>query len=121
MINSNPNKCRIYGIKNCDTMKKAFDWLEANSVEYEFIDYKKAGIAQKHLPEWNQRAGWETLLNTRGMMWKRLSDAERSDVDETKALALMVDYPTLIKRPLLDTGTTLLVGFDPEHYTAELK
>ncbi len=115
------NACRIYGIKNCDTMKKAFAWLEANGVAYEFIDYKKDGVARDHLPDWNQRAGWDLLLNTRGMMWKRLSDAERADVDETRALALMTDYPTLIKRPLLDNGTTLLVGFDPERYAAELK
>ena len=121
MTNSNASICRIYGIKNCDTMTKAFAWLEANGVAYEFIDYKKAGIAAANLPDWNQRAGWEVLLNKRGMMWKRLSDDERTDVDEVKALTLMADYPTLIKRPVLDTGKTLLVGFDPERYTTELK
>ena len=112
---------KLYGIKNCDTMKKAFDWLEANGVAFEFIDYKKDGVVQKHLPDWTERAGWESLLNTRGMMWKRLSDDERANVDETKALALMADYPTLIKRPVLDDGTNLLVGFDPERYATELK
>ena len=112
---------RIYGIKNCDTMKSAFAWLDAHGVAYEFIDYKRNDLAQEHLPDWNQRAGWETLLNRRGMMWKRLSDEERSDIDESKALALMADYPTLIRRPVLDTGKALLVGFDPERYASELE
>ena len=107
---------KVYGIKNCDTMKKAFAWLEANGVDYEFIDYKKAAIASGHLPDWNARAGWQQLLNTRGMMWRRLSDDERQDVDEAKALSLMADYPTLIKRPLLDDGSALLIGFDADRY-----
>ena len=107
---------KVYGIKNCDTMTKAFAWLDARGVAYEFIDYKKADVAQNHLADWNQRSGWKELLNTRGMMWKRLSDDERADVDEAKALALMADYPTLIKRPLADSGSQLLVGFDPEGY-----
>ena len=112
---------KIYGIKNCDTMKNAMAWLDANAIAYEFIDYKKTGITQSQLPDWTQRAGWQQLLNTRGMMWKRLSDEERADVDEVKALALMADYPTLIKRPVLDTGSQLLIGFDPERYSTELK
>lgn len=113
--------CRIYGIKNCDTMKKALAWLDAQGVAYEFVDYKKTGVVEQLLPDWNRRAGWQTLLNTRGMMWRRLSDAERADVDEAKALALMTEYPTLIKRPVADTGKNLLVGFDPALYTAEFK
>ena len=111
----------IYGIKNCDTMKAAFAWLNSRGVAYEFIDYKQADLVQEHLPDWNRRAGWESLLNRRGMMWKRLSDEERNDVDESKALALMTDYPTLIRRPVLDTGMALLVGFDPERYATELE
>ena len=113
--------CKIYGIKNCDTMKKAFAWLEANGIAYEFVDYKKAGVAASHLSDWNARAGWKLLLNTRGLMWKKLSDAERADVDEAKALSLMTMYPALIKRPVLDTGAKLIVGFDPENYAVELK
>lgn len=113
--------CRIFGIKNCDTMKKAFAWLEANGVGYEFVDYKKTGVAEGHLPDWNARAGWQTLLNTRGLMWKKLTDAERADVDEAKALQLMAQYPALIKRPVVDTGKALLVGFDPDKYTGTLK
>jgi arsenate reductase (glutaredoxin) len=113
--------CRIYGIKNCDTMKKAFAWLAANGVAYEFIDYKKAGVAEAHLPDWSARAGWQKLLNTRGLMWKKLTEDERSAVDATKALKLMAQYPSLIKRPVLDTGSDLLVGFDPETYAGKLK
>ena len=108
-------------IKNCDTMKKAMTWLDAHGVACEFADYKKAGVAQEHLRDWNRRAGWQVLLNTRGLMWKKLSEAERADVDEAKALALMTQYPALIKRPVLDTGKQLLVGFDPERYNTELK
>ena len=112
---------KIYGIKNCDTMKKAIAWLDAHDITYEFVDYKKTGVTETHLPDWNCRAGWKTLLNTRGLMWKKLSDAERAEVDETKALALMATYPVLIKRPVLDTGKQLLIGFAPATYESELK
>ncbi|GHU18919.1 arsenate reductase [Betaproteobacteria bacterium] len=111
---------KLFGIKNCDTMKKAAAWLDAKGVAYEFIDYKKAGVAESHLPDWNRRAGWQTLLNTRGLMWKKLSEDERADVDEARALALMTRYPVLIKRPVLDTGKNLLVGFDAERYAKEI-
>lgn len=112
---------KLYGIKNCDTMKKAFAWLEANGIAYEFIDYKKAGVAESALPDWNRRAGWKILLNTRGLMWKKLTEEERTDVDEAKALTLLAKYPAMIKRPVLDTGKTLLVGFDADRYAKELK
>jgi arsenate reductase len=111
----------VYGIKNCDTMKKAFTWLQEHGIEYTFVDYKKAGVAESHLPDWIKRAGWETLLNTRGLMWKKLTDEERADVDAAKAHRLMIQYPSMIKRPVLDTGKKLLVGFSPETYAAELK
>jgi len=112
---------RMYGIKNCDTMKKAMNWLGDNGLAYEFVDYKKAGVAEANLPDWSARAGWEKLLNTRGLMWKKLSDDERTAVDEQKALKLMAQYPSLIKRPVLDTGKRLLVGFTPESYAEQLK
>ena len=112
---------KVFGIKNCDTMKKAFAWLAANGIAYEFIDYKKAGVAESHLADWNRRAGWEKLLNTRGLMWKKLTDDERTAVDEAKALKLMAQYPSLIKRPVLDTGDKLLVGFTPDNYAEQLK
>ncbi len=111
---------RLFGIKNCDTMKKAMAWLGEHGIAYEFIDYKKAGVAQSHLPDWAARAAWETLLNRRGLMWKKLSEAERADVDAAKALTLMAQYPALIKRPVLDTGRELLVGFSPESYAEKL-
>ncbi|WP_346191008.1 ArsC family reductase [Dechloromonas sp. ZS-1] len=111
----------VFGIKNCDTMKKAMTWLSDQGIAYEFIDYKKAGVAASHLPDWMARAGWETLLNTRGLMWKKLTDEERSAVDAAKAQHLMTQYPALIKRPVLDTGIDLLVGFKPEIYAEKLK
>ncbi len=111
----------VYGIKNCDTMKKAFAWLEANGIEYNFVDYKKTGVAETHLPDWIKRTGWEILLNTRGLMWKKLTDEKRADVDAKKAHQLMIQYPSMIKRPVLDTGKKLLGGFSPETYAAELK
>ncbi|MDR0775080.1 MAG: arsenate reductase [Azonexus sp.] len=112
---------RLFGIKNCDTMKKAMTWLADHGIAYEFIDYKNTGVAASHLSDWAARAGWETLLNRRGLMWKKLSDAERADVDAAKALTLMAQYPALIKRPVLDTGRELLVGFTPENYAEKLK
>ena len=101
-------------------MKKAFAWLEAHGVAYEFVDYKKSGVVASHLPDWNRRAGWQKLLNTRGLMWRKLTDDERADVDEARALALMARHPALIKRPVLDTGEALLVGFNAGRYAEEL-
>lgn len=112
---------RIYGIKNCDTMKKAIAWLNENGVAHEFVDYKKADIAASHLPDWLARADWTLLLNKRGLMWKKLTDEERDAVDQAKAQKLMAQYPALIKRPVLDTGNELLVGFDPDIYSEKLK
>lgn len=120
MMTQNKSVILCYGIKNCDTMKKAMNWLADNGVAYEFIDYKKAGVAEANLPDWNARAGWEKLLNTRGLMWKKLTEDERAAVDEQKALKLMAQYPSLIKRPVLDTGSKLLVGFSPENYAEQL-
>lgn len=114
-------KIKVFGIKNCDTMKKAFTWLETQGITFEFIDYKKAGIAESHLPAWVGQAGWETLLNTRGLTWRKLPEENRADMDEAKAIRLMAQHPTLIKRPVLDTGTMLIAGFDPEKYAKELK
>jgi arsenate reductase (glutaredoxin) len=115
------SKVILFGIKNCDTMKKAFNWLSENGVDYEFTDYKKAGVAAAHLADWSQRAGWETLLNKRGLTWKKLTEAERTDVNEAKAIELMAQYPSLIKRPVLDTGRQLIIGFTPENYSEQLK
>lgn len=110
------NRVTVFGIRNCDTMKKAFAWLDANGVAYDFVDYKKAGVTAAHLSDWAQRAGWQTLLNRQGLTWKKLPEEQRADIDEARALALMAAQPTLIKRPVLDGGDTLLVGFDAERY-----
>jgi arsenate reductase len=112
---------RIFGIKNCDTIRKALAWLAEHGIAHEFIDYKKAGVVEAHLDDWIARAGWETLLNKRGLMWKKLSDEERADVDAAKAARLMTQYPALIKRPVLDDGRRLLVGFSADSYTEQLQ
>ena len=111
----------IYGIKNCDAMKKAFAWLDGHGVAYEFHDYKAAGIDAARLAAWSKEVGWEVLLNTKGTTWRKLSPTQQSHVDEAKALKLMGEHPSLIKRPVLENGGTLLVGFVPERYAQVLK
>ena len=106
----------IYGIKNCDTMKKARAWLDEQGVAYAFHDYKTAGIDAARLKQWAGKLGWEVLLNRAGTTFRKLSDAEKADIDEAKALTLMQAQPSLIKRPVLDADGTLLVGFRPELY-----
>jgi arsenate reductase len=110
----------IFGIKNCDTMKKAFAWLDDHGVQYDFHDYKKSGIDIATLKAWSKRVGWEVLLNTRGTTWRKLTPEQQANLDEAKALKLMSENPSLIKRPVLETGNELLVGFDPERYTGTL-
>jgi arsenate reductase len=106
----------IFGIKNCDTMKKAFAWLDDHGVRYDFHDYKKTGIDLARLKIWSKQVGWETLLNTRGTTWRKLSPAQQANLDETKALRLMSENASLIKRPVVENGGTLMVGFIPERY-----
>ena len=113
-------KAKIYGIKNCDTMKKAFAWLEARKIAYEFHDYKKAGVPPGKLKQWAGRAGWEKLANTRGPTWRKIPEAERVNLTEARALALLEKNTSAIKRPIVEAGSRLLVGFDPENYAAEL-
>jgi arsenate reductase len=111
----------VYGIKNCDTMKKAFAWLVGHGVRYAFHDYKASGIDLAHLKAWSTQVGWETLLNTRGTTWRKLSPSQQANLDEGKALKLMMENPSLIKRPVLENGKDLLVGFAPERYAAALR
>ena len=111
----------IYGIKNCDTMNKARDWLEAEGVAYDFHDYKTAGIDRAHLERWVKELGWETVLNRAGTTFRKLPDAARENLDADKAIALMLEQPSMIKRPVLDLGGRLLAGFKPELYRAALK
>jgi arsenate reductase len=113
---SRSQRTTIYGIKNCDTMKKARAWLDRRGVDYAFHDYKTAGIDRARLDAWAKRVGWETLLNRAGTTFKKLPESERENVTEQKALALMEAQPSMIKRPVLDAGGTLLVGFRPETY-----
>ena len=110
---------RIHGIKNCDTMKKALKWLDDQGVDYEFHDYKKFGIDRETLEAWEAAVGWELLLNRRGMMWRKVPDDVKAAIDRESAIKLMLETPSIIKRPVLDTGSGLQVGFKPEQY-AEL-
>jgi Spx/MgsR family transcriptional regulator len=112
-----PVPITIYGIKNCDTMKKARAWLEKHGVEYAFHDYKTAGIERERLEKWERKVGWEKLLNRAGMTFRKLPDKDKASLDAKKALALMQKQPSMIKRPVLDLGGgKLLVGFSPELY-----
>ena len=106
----------IYGIKNCDTMKQARAWLDGHGVAYAFHDYKAQGIERARLEAWARDVGWETLLNRAGTTFRKLPDKDKGGLNERKALALMLAQPSMIKRPVLDTGGKLLVGFKPETY-----
>jgi arsenate reductase len=108
---------KIYGIRNCDTMKKAFAFLESKKLAYEFHDYKKDGVPPGKLGEWAKRVGWEKLANTRGPTWRNIPDAEKAGLTEARALRLLERYPSAIKRPVLEAGSKLLVGFDPGEYS----
>jgi arsenate reductase len=110
----------IYGIKACDTMKKARAWLEENSVRYVFHDYKAEGIDKAVLQGWAKQAGWELLLNRSGTTFRKLPDADKEGLSEAKAIRLMAAQPTMIKRPVLEAGGKLIVGFKPEIYEKAL-
>jgi arsenate reductase len=114
-------KPRIYGIRNCDTMKKAFAWLDAKKIAYDFHDYKKEGVPPGKLKEWAGRAGWEKLANTRGPTWRKIPEAQRENLTEARALALLAQNTSAIKRPIVEAGSTLLIGFDPEQYAEALR
>ena len=110
----------IYGIKNCDTMKKARAWLDSHGVGYDFHDYKTDGIAKEKLAGWSDEVGWETLLNRAGTTFRKLPDADKEGLNERKAIALMLAQPSMIKRPVLELGGKLVVGFKPEIYEKEV-
>ena len=110
----------IYGIKNCDTMKKARAWLDQKGAAYQFHDYKVAGVERARLEGWVGTVGWETLLNRAGTTFRKLPDKDKEGLTEAKAVALMVANPSMIKRPVLEVGGKLLVGFKPESYEAVL-
>ena len=110
----------LYGIRNCDTVKKARAWLDARGVAYEFHDYKAAGIDDARLGAWIAEFGWEKVLNRAGTTFRKLSDADKQDLDATKAAALMLAQPSMIRRPVLDLGERRLLGFDEAAWAAAL-
>ena len=114
-------KPKVYGIKNCDTMKKAFAWLDAQRIAYDFHDYKKAGVPPGKLKAWAQKSGWEKLANTRGPTWRKIPEAQHNPLSEAKVLALLEANTSAIKRPIVEAGQALLIGFDPDDFSRKLK
>ena len=106
----------IFGIKNCDTMKKARTWLEDKGIAYGFHDYKAEGIDRAHLEKWTAEAGWETVLNRAGTTFRKLPDEAKQGLDAEKAITLMLEQPSMIKRPVLEVDGKLVIGFKPEIY-----
>jgi len=111
---------RLYGIKACDTMKKARAWLDEHGVAYEFHDYKAAGIDRASLEKWCAEHGWDKVLNRAGTTFRKLADEQKADLDLPRAIELMLAQPSMIKRPLLDLGEHTLLGFKPQLYAAAL-
>ncbi|MFN0305442.1 MAG: arsenate reductase [Burkholderiales bacterium] len=106
----------VYGIKNCDTMKTAFAWLDAQGVDYVFHDYKKDGVPTAKLATWAKRVGWEKLVNTRGPTYRKIPEAERENLDEARAIKLLGRFSSAIKRPIVEADGNLTIGFDPDNY-----
>jgi Spx/MgsR family transcriptional regulator len=111
----------LYGIKNCDTMKKARTWLDAHGVAYAFHDYKAAGIDADRLERWARAVGWEALVNRAGTTFRKLPPSETADLDERKGLRLLAAQPSMIKRPVLEIGGRVIVGFKPDVYEAAVR
>lgn len=116
MMENRAMSITMFGIRNCDTIKKARAWLDGHGVAYAFHDYKASGVDKAQLEGWSRKVGWETLLNRAGTTFRKLPEVEKKDLDERKAIALMVAQPSMIKRPVLDLDGQLLVGFKPETY-----
>jgi Spx/MgsR family transcriptional regulator len=108
----------LYGIPNCDTVKKARRWLDAHRVDYRFHDLRKDGLDRIRLQRWEQQLGWETMLNRRGTTWRRLPEDRRTQINRDTALAVMLEQPAMIRRPLLEHGRHLELGFSPDAYRA---
>jgi arsenate reductase (glutaredoxin) len=111
---------KLYGIKNCDTMKKARTWLDEHGAKYVFHDYKVAGIDRDRLTHWCRQAGWEAVLNRAGTTFRNLPDADKADLNERKAIALMLAQPSMIKRPVLEMGNAIVLGFKPDIYQQQI-
>ena len=106
----------LYGISNCDTIKKAKKWLENNGVEFQFHDFRKDGLEKNQLSSWCKELNWETLLNKRGTTWRKLPDEVKNTVTEARAIKIMLEQPAIIKRPVLDIGNKRIVGFSVDTY-----
>ena len=106
----------LYGIPNCNTIKKAKDWLNNQQIDFDFFNYKKQDITKALLKKWIKQVGWEGLLNKKGMTWRKLDVQQKENVDETKAMQIMLDNPSIIKRPILEANKQILVGFIEEDY-----
>lgn len=111
----------LFGIKACDTMKKARTWLDEHSLSYEFHDYKTQAIDREHLTQWCDEHGWQVVLNRAGTTFRKLDDGQKADLDQAKAIELMLAQPSMIKRPVLDLGNKTLIGFKPDLYAAALQ
>ena len=112
----------VYGIPNCNTVKKAQDWLKQNKVDYTFHDFKKAGITETKLKEWSKQLGWQALINKKGTTWRQLeAKVQAAIVNEAAAIALMLEKSSVIKRPVVETGDKILLGFDEGVYQQEFK
>ena len=107
---------KMYGIPNCDTIEKARKWLTNNNLDYEFHDYKKLGVPEQNLKQWIKQNDWQTLLNKRGTTWRKLDDDIKNNIDETSSIQVMLNNPSTIKRPVLENGKTLLIGFKEDEY-----
>lgn len=112
---------KLFGIPNCDTVKKSKKWLDSQGIKYEFHDFKKQGITKLQLAEWCKQLEWEALLNKRSQTWKKLTEADRTNVNQIKAISLMQAHPTLIKRPVAQQGKNITVGFDKKIFKAIFK
>jgi arsenate reductase len=111
----------VYGIKNCNTVKKALNWLQENNIDFEFHDYKKSGINDEKIENWQKNVPWESLINKRGTTWRKLTVEQQNEAANPEASkALMKEYTSLIKRPIIETGDTIVVGFNEEEYQEKL-
>jgi len=106
----------VYGIPNCDTIKKARQWLQAHELKYQFHDYRKDGIDASQLKQWARQVGWESLLNRRGTTWRKLDEKTRDTINESSAIKIMLEHPAIIKRPVLVKGEKILIGFNEAEY-----
>ena len=111
----------VFGIKNCDTMKKAMKWLDDNSVSYHFHDYKKEGVPERRLRQWLEALGWETVINKRGTTWRKLDDAVKESMNTEKAITVAMDNPSIIKRPILQNDDSITAGFNADEWEKTLR